>query len=114
MAKDRAADATRIQQLEKQVCICSIQEDQYLHARNFVQVKAMETSIRQRYPDSITSLIYASKSTEDGIASSDTSYFNNRVQQLEKELEAKDKEMSLKIRSLHQKHTNMEVRILIS
>ena len=77
----------------------------------FVQVKAMETSIRQKYPDSITSLIYASKSTEDdpSSSSSDTSYLNYRIQQLEKELEAKDKEMSLKIRALHQKHTNMEV-----
>ena len=69
----------------------------------------METSIRQKYPDSITSLIYASKSTEDDPSSSDASYLNDRVQHLEKELEAKDKEMSLKIRALHQKHTNMEV-----
>ena len=69
----------------------------------------METSIRQKYPDSITSLIYASKSTADDPSSSDTSYLINKIQQLEKELEAKDKEMSLKIRALHQKHTNMEV-----
>ena len=73
----------------------------------------METSIRQKYPDSITSLIYASKSTEDATSSTDVSYLNNRIQQLEKELEAKDKEMSLKIRSLHQKHTNMEVTMLL-
>ena len=73
----------------------------------------METSIRQKYPDSITSLIYASKSTEDATSSTDVSYLNNRIQQLEKELEAKDKEMSLKIRSLHQKHTNMEVSMLL-
>ena len=71
----------------------------------------METLIRQKYPDSITSLIYASKSTEDTTSSTDASYLNNRIQQLEKELEAKDKEMSLKIRSLHQKHTNMEVSV---
>ena len=73
----------------------------------------MEASIRQKYPDSITSLIYASKSTEDATSSTDASYLNNRIQQLEKELEAKDKEMSLKIRSLHQKHTNMEVSMLL-
>ena len=71
----------------------------------------METSIRQKYPDSITSLIYASKSIEENPSSSDTGYLNSRIQQLEKELEAKDKEMSLKIRALHQKHTNMEVRM---
>ncbi|XP_065906639.1 centrosomal protein of 162 kDa-like isoform X1 [Dysidea avara] len=90
LTKERAADAARIQQLEK-------------------QIKAMETSIRRRYPDSITSLIYASKSSEDDSSSNHTTYLNNRVQRLEQELEAKDKEMSLKIRSLHQKHTNMEV-----
>lgn len=73
----------------------------------------METTVRQKYPDSITSLIYASKSTEDDPSSSDTSYLNNRIQHLEKELEAKDKEMSLKIRALHQKHTNMEVRMCL-
>ena len=75
----------------------------------YPQIKAMETSIRRRYPDSITSLIYASKFCEDDSSSDHTAYLNNRVQRLEQELEAKDKEMSLKIRSLHQKHTNMEV-----
>lgn len=73
----------------------------------------METSIRQKYPDSITSLIYASRSTEDVTSPSDAGYLNSRIRQLEKELEAKDKEMSLKIRSLHQKHTNMEVSVLL-
>jgi len=73
----------------------------------------METSIRRRYPDSITSLIYASKSSEDDSSSNHITYLNNRVQQLEQGVEAKDKEMSLKIRSLHQKHTNMEVCVCV-
>jgi len=68
----------------------------------------METSICQRYLDSIASLIYASKSSEDDSSSNHTTYLNNRMQQLEQELEAKRKKMSL---SLHQKHTNMEVHV---
>jgi len=149
LAKERAADAARIQQLEKQVlCVCcsyiynlhwlwkgsrpqcpgwyvlsgAIRKHLVLFALQFKHIqligeythslvctcmhthphahtyiltcmhthkkmsinmficqliKAMETSIRWRYPDSITSLIYASKSSEDDSSSNYITYLNN-------------------------------------
>ena len=102
LVKERATDARRIRDLER-------------------QIKEMETIIRRRFPNSITAMIYATSHEEDTQDQKKTHdsphtslYFERKVRALEKELEEKDEEHSRRIRALQQQYTAMEVCPLIT
>ena len=100
-AKERAADARRICDLER-------------------QIREMETIIRRRFPNSITALIYAASHNEgEGGGLKDEKepapsvlYFEKKVRKLEHELEERDAEHSRRVRALQQQYTAMEVGTL--
>ncbi|XP_067947622.1 centrosomal protein of 162 kDa-like [Watersipora subatra] len=84
-AKDRAADTKRIKDLER-------------------QVKEMEQIVRKRNPNSIPSLIWAASimPDNDGARAPSIKFLEERVAQLEKELEEKDEETTRILRSMEQ------------
>ncbi|XP_071957033.1 centrosomal protein of 162 kDa-like [Antedon mediterranea] len=98
-AKERAADARRIQDLQR-------------------QVREMEEIIKKRYPNSLPALIYAAASApgqaqDDGVPkvkSHTMSYLENRVHKLEEELEEKDEEAKRGLRVMEQKFNNIKIQ----
>ena len=98
VAKERASDARRIHDLER-------------------QIREMETIIRRRFPNSISALIYAASHNE-GVGGErkgekeptpSVLYFEKKVRKLEQELEERDEEHSRRLRALQQQYTAMEV-----
>jgi len=97
---ERATDAKRIQDLER-------------------QVREMEEIIRRRYPNSLPALIYAAASapghaqvvTADSPRKHSPTYafLENRVKKLEVELENKDEEASKRIRCVEQKYNSLKM-----
>lgn len=97
---DRATDAKRIQDLER-------------------QVREMEEIIKRRYPNSLPALIYAAASAPghaqvvtDGSPrkpSPTYAFLENRVKKLETELENKDEEASKRIRCVEQKYNSLKM-----
>ena len=98
VVKDRAADARRICDLER-------------------QIREMETIIRRRFPNSITALIYAASHGEgegggqkgEQEPTPSVLYFEKKVRKLECELEEKDTEHCRRVRALQQQYAAMEV-----
>ena len=98
VAKERAADARRICDLER-------------------QIKEMETIIRRRFPNSITAMIYAASHNEgegggqkgEKEPAPSVLYFEKKVRKLEQELEERDTEHSRRVRALQQQYATMEV-----
>ncbi|XP_054834612.1 centrosomal protein of 162 kDa isoform X3 [Eublepharis macularius] len=87
--KDRAADAKRIQDLER-------------------QVKEMEGILKRRHPNSLPALIYAAATVNSdggGDASSKTNtveFLERRIKKLEAELEGKDDDAKKSLRTMEQ------------
>ncbi|XP_044145921.1 centrosomal protein of 162 kDa isoform X2 [Bufo gargarizans] len=92
--KDRAADAKRIQDLER-------------------QVKEMEAIIRRRHPNSIPALMFAAASvseTDKPSKNSTVSFLERRIQKLENDLESKDEEAKKSLRSMEQNFQKVKIQ----
>ncbi|XP_061479242.1 centrosomal protein of 162 kDa [Rhineura floridana] len=97
--KDRAADAKRIQDLER-------------------QVKEMEGILKRRHPNSLPALIYAAAtatgaSAGDGDPSAKTNtvdFLERRVKKLEAELEGKDDEAKKSLRAMEQQFQKIKLQ----
>uniref|UniRef100_A0A8C5QKV6 Centrosomal protein of 162 kDa n=1 Tax=Leptobrachium leishanense TaxID=445787 RepID=A0A8C5QKV6_9ANUR len=93
--KDRAADAKRIQDLER-------------------QVKEMEAIIKRRHPNSIPALIYAaatapSLTVEHSSKSNTVAHLERRIHKLESDLECKDEDAKKTLRSMEQQFQKMKI-----
>ncbi|XP_028578729.2 centrosomal protein of 162 kDa isoform X2 [Podarcis muralis] len=97
-SKDRAADAKRIQDLER-------------------QVKEMEGILKRRHPNSLPALIYAAAtataSEGEGNPSAKTNtvdFLERRVKKLEAELEGKDDEAKKSLRAMEQQFQKIKIQ----
>lgn len=93
---DRAADAKRIQDLER-------------------QVREMENIVKKRHPNSLPVLMWAASTAQDpgpggGGNTQSVQYLERRIAKLEQELESKDEEGARSLRVLEQKYNAMKVR----
>ncbi|PKU30033.1 hypothetical protein llap_19663 [Limosa lapponica baueri] len=93
--RDRAADAKRIQDLER-------------------QIREMEGILKRRYPNSLPALIYAAaaaEKTNDLSAKTDTvDFLEKRVKKLETELEGKDDEAKKSLRAMEQQFQKIKMQ----
>ncbi|NXW55581.1 CE162 protein, partial [Eurystomus gularis] len=93
--QDRAADARRIQDLER-------------------QVREMEGILKRRYPNSLPALIYAASAAEktnDLSAKTNTiDFLERRIKKLETELEGKDDEAKKSLRAMEQQFQKIKVK----
>ncbi|KAG6940278.1 centrosomal protein 162 [Chelydra serpentina] len=94
--KDRAADAKKIQDLER-------------------QIKEMETILKRRHPNSLPALIYAAAAASEGggdiSAKSNTiDFLERRIKKLETELEGKDDEAKKSLRAMEQQFQKIKLQ----
>ncbi|XP_050806039.1 centrosomal protein of 162 kDa isoform X3 [Gopherus flavomarginatus] len=94
--KDRAADAKKIQDLER-------------------QIKEMETILKRRHPNSLPALIYAAAAASEGggdiSAKSNTiDFLERRIKKLEMELEGKDDEAKKSLRAMEQQFQKIKLQ----
>ncbi|NWX48362.1 CE162 protein, partial [Steatornis caripensis] len=93
--QDRAADAKRIQDLER-------------------QIREMEGILKRRYPNSLPALIYAAaaaEKTNDLSAKTHTvDFLERRVKKLETELEGKDDEAKKSLRAMEQQFQKIKIQ----
>ncbi|NXU55754.1 CE162 protein, partial [Turnix velox] len=93
--QDRAADAKRIQDLER-------------------QIKEMEGILKRRYPNSLPALIYAAaaaEKTNDLSARTQTvNLLEKRIKKLEMELEGKDDEAKRSLRAMEQQFQKIKMQ----
>ncbi|NWH86212.1 CE162 protein, partial [Aegithalos caudatus] len=93
--RDRAADAKRIQDLER-------------------QIREMEGIIKRRYPNSLPALIYAAaaaEKTNDLSAKTNTvEFLERRIKKLETELEGKDDEAKKSLRTMEQQFQKIKIQ----
>ncbi|XP_074437346.1 centrosomal protein of 162 kDa [Larus michahellis] len=93
--RDRAADAKRIQDLER-------------------QIREMEGILRRRYPNSLPALIYAAaaaEKTNDLSARTHTvDFLEKRIKKLETELEGKDDEAKKSLRAMEQQFQKIKMQ----
>ncbi|NXP06067.1 CE162 protein, partial [Thinocorus orbignyianus] len=93
--RDRAADAKRIQDLER-------------------QIREMEGILKRRYPNSLPALIYAAaaaEKTNDLSAKTDTvDFLEKRIKKLETELEGKDDEAKKSLRAMEQQFQKIKLQ----
>ncbi|NXN23816.1 CE162 protein, partial [Nycticryphes semicollaris] len=93
--RDRAADAKRIQDLER-------------------QIREMEGILKRRYPNSLPALIYAAaaaEKTNELSAKSDTvDFLEKRIKKLETELEGKDDEAKKSLRAMEQQFQKIKMQ----
>ncbi|XP_074007116.1 centrosomal protein of 162 kDa [Numenius arquata] len=93
--RDRAADAKRIQDLER-------------------QIREMEGILKRRYPNSLPALIYAAaaaEKTNDLAAKTDTvDFLEKRIKKLETELEGKDDEAKKSLRAMEQQFQKIKMQ----
>uniref|UniRef100_A0A8D0GM61 Centrosomal protein of 162 kDa n=1 Tax=Sphenodon punctatus TaxID=8508 RepID=A0A8D0GM61_SPHPU len=94
--KDRATDAKKIQDLER-------------------QVKEMEGILKRRHPNSLPALIYAAASASEGdadvLAKTNTvDFLERRVKKLEAELEGKDEEAKKSLRTMEQQFQKVKLQ----
>ncbi|NXQ87940.1 CE162 protein, partial [Nyctibius grandis] len=98
--RDRAADAKRIQDLERQV-----------HNNRTVE---MEGILKRRYPNSLPALIYAAaaaEKTNDLSAKTNTvDFLERRIKKLETELEGKDDEAKKSLRTMEQQFQKIKIQ----
>ncbi|KAM6406696.1 centrosomal protein of 162 kDa isoform 2-T2 [Pluvialis apricaria] len=93
--QDRAADAKRIQDLER-------------------QIREMEGILKRRYPNSLPALIYAAaaaEKTNDLSAKTHTvDFLEKRIKKLETELEGKDDEAKKSLRAMEQQFQKIKIQ----
>ncbi|NWR53948.1 CE162 protein, partial [Bucorvus abyssinicus] len=93
--QDRAADAKRIQDLER-------------------QIREMEGILKRRYPNSLPALIYAAaaaEKTNDLSARTRTvDFLERRIKKLETELEGKDDEAKKSLRAMEQQFQKIKIQ----
>ncbi|NXT81844.1 CE162 protein, partial [Zapornia atra] len=93
--RDRAADAKRIQDLER-------------------QIREMEGILKRRYPNSLPALIYAAaaaEKTDDLSAKTKTvDFLERRIKKLETELEGKDDEAKTSLRAMEQQFQKVKIQ----
>ncbi|KFW05413.1 hypothetical protein N326_01723, partial [Eurypyga helias] len=93
--RDRAADAKRIQDLER-------------------QIREMEGILKRRYPNSLPALIYAAAAAEktaDLSAKTNTvDFLERRIKKLETELEGKDDEAKKSLRAMEQQFLKIKIQ----
>ncbi|NWU57041.1 CE162 protein, partial [Dromas ardeola] len=93
--RDRAADAKRIQDLER-------------------QIREMEGILKRRYPNSLPALIYAAaaaEKTNDLSAKTHTvDFLEKRIKKLETELEGKDDEAKKSLRAMEQQFQKIKMQ----
>ncbi|XP_051470727.1 centrosomal protein of 162 kDa isoform X2 [Apus apus] len=93
--RDRAADAKRIQDLER-------------------QIREMEGILKRRYPNSLPALIYAAaaaEKTDDLSAKTNTvDFLEKRIKKLETELEGKDDEAKKSLRAMEQQFQKIKIQ----
>ncbi|KAK6170319.1 hypothetical protein SNE40_018734 [Patella caerulea] len=93
-AKERAADARRIQDLER-------------------QVREMDQIIRKRHPNSLPAMILAAGAVPDSIPDKKTPtnlVLENRIKKLESELASKDSENEQLLRGMEQKYNAVKMQ----
>ncbi|XP_057345344.1 centrosomal protein of 162 kDa-like isoform X1 [Manis pentadactyla] len=89
--KDRAADAKKIQDLER-------------------QVKEMEGILKRRYPNSLPALILAASAAGDTVDRNTVEFMEKRIKILEADLEGKDEEAKKSLRTMEQQFQKMKIR----
>uniref|UniRef100_A0A8C3C0J9 Centrosomal protein of 162 kDa n=1 Tax=Cairina moschata TaxID=8855 RepID=A0A8C3C0J9_CAIMO len=93
--KDRAADAKRIQDLER-------------------QIREMEGILKRRYPNSLPALMFAAaaaEKTNDLSAKTNTiDFLERRIKKLETELEGKDDEAKKSLRTMEQQFQKIKIQ----
>ncbi|XP_052637556.1 centrosomal protein of 162 kDa isoform X5 [Harpia harpyja] len=93
--RDRAADAKRIQDLER-------------------QIREMEGILKRRYPNSLPALIYAAaaaEKTNDLSAKTNTvDFLERRIKKLETELEGRDDEAKKSLRAMEQQFQKIKIQ----
>ncbi|NXJ67002.1 CE162 protein, partial [Rostratula benghalensis] len=93
--RDRAADAKRIQDLER-------------------QIREMEGILKRRYPNSLPALIYAAaaaeKTNELSAKSHTVDFLEKRIKKLETELEGKDDEAKKSLRAMEQQFQKIKMQ----
>ncbi|NXG16241.1 CE162 protein, partial [Grallaria varia] len=93
--QDRAADAKRIQDLER-------------------QIREMEGILKRRYPNSLPALIYAAaaaeKSNELSAKTNTVEFLERRIKKLETELEGKDDEAKKSLRAMEQQFQKIKIQ----
>ncbi|NXO51438.1 CE162 protein, partial [Aramus guarauna] len=98
--RDRAADAKRIQDLERQV-----------YNNRTVE---MEGILKRRYPNSLPALIYAAaaaeKTNDFSAKTSTVDFLERRIKKLETELEGKDDEAKNSLRAMEQQFQKIKIQ----
>ncbi|NXF10807.1 CE162 protein, partial [Smithornis capensis] len=93
--RDRAADAKRIQDLER-------------------QIREMEGILKRRYPNSLPALIYAAaaaeKTNDPSTKTNTTEFLERRIKKLETELEGKDDEAKKSLRAMEQQFQKIKIQ----
>ncbi|NXM48545.1 CE162 protein, partial [Gymnorhina tibicen] len=93
--RDRAADAKRIQDLER-------------------QIREMEGILKRRYPNSLPALIYAAaaaeKSNDLSAKTNTVEFLERRIKKLETELEGKDDEAKKSLRAMEQQFQKIKIQ----
>ncbi|XP_023567734.1 centrosomal protein of 162 kDa isoform X2 [Octodon degus] len=90
-SKDRASDAKRMQDLER-------------------QVKEMEGILKRRYPNSLPALILAASATGDSADRNTVEFMEKRIKKLEANLEGKDEEAKKSLRTMEQQFQKMKIQ----
>ncbi|XP_054554987.1 centrosomal protein of 162 kDa isoform X2 [Talpa occidentalis] len=89
--KDKAADAKKIQDLER-------------------QVKEMEGILKRRYPNSLPALILAASAAGDTVDRNTVEFMEKRIKKLEADLEGKDEEAKKSLRTMEQQFQKMKIQ----
>ncbi|XP_016062811.1 PREDICTED: centrosomal protein of 162 kDa isoform X2 [Miniopterus natalensis] len=89
--KDKAADAKKIQDLER-------------------QVKEMEGILKRRYPNSLPALILAASAAGDTVDRNTAEFMEKRMKKLEAELEGRDEEAKRSLRTMEQQFQKMKIQ----
>lgn len=91
-SKERASDAKRIQDLER-------------------QVKEMEGILKRRYPNSLPALILAASAAGvDTVDRNTVEFMEKRIKKLEADLEGKDEEAKKSLRAMEQQFQKMKIQ----
>uniref|UniRef100_A0A8D1HX12 Centrosomal protein of 162 kDa n=1 Tax=Sus scrofa TaxID=9823 RepID=A0A8D1HX12_PIG len=89
--KEKAADAKKIQDLER-------------------QVKEMEGILKRRYPNSLPALILAASAAGDTVERNTVEFMEKRIKKLEADLEGKDEEAKKSLRTMEQQFQKMKIQ----